>query len=324
MGRPLPATLPMALDPVSLRPHLEALARERFGYGTTIHQMTVEPLRRGVVRYSLGIDGPEEAPPRWRVIGKAYDSEAAGRRSEQTMRRLRASGFDDVIAEPFAFLTGSNENLLLMEALPGVTLKRLVKSGKARPDHMRLFAEALARLHRGPILFQRPFTIDDHLAVRCHGLIDELSRACPHQAEAIEAVVEAARASERPESFTLAHGDYHLGQLQIDGDRSWLLDLDPVHLGDPAYDLAMVAVVLRLLEAGARDAASIRALREVFFDAYSGPGAPEVAARIPLQAALIHLKRACKRLHYRDEVDWPAAVEREVRRSVACLALDPA
>ena len=66
----------------------------------------------------------------------------------------------------------------------------------------------------------------------------------------------------------------------------WLLDLDPLHYGDPAYDVAMVFVALKQLEEKTKQSAYIRMLRDAFVSAYfslmdwhSGP--TRAAARGP-------------------------------------------
>ena len=100
---------------------------------------------------------------------------------------------------------------------------------------------------------------------------------------------------------TLCHGDYHPGQVQATDDAVWILDLDPVCIGDPAYDVAMVLSVFKRLR-GNPD--YLRSLRDAFVASYFADTGDGLADRVPVQEALIHLKRACKRFRWQDETDW--------------------
>ena len=117
----------------------------------------------------------------------------------------------------------------------------------------------------------------------------------------------------------LAHGDYHLGQVHVEDGAIWILDLDRLNAGDPAYDLAMVFLVLKRLEHADGQAAYIRALRDEFIAGYFAQVDWPVASRIPLQEALIHLKRACKRFKFQDEDGWEETVRRQVHQGAACV-----
>jgi hypothetical protein len=77
----------------------------------------------------------------------------------------------------------------------------------------------------------------------------------------------------QPAQATLAHGDFHLGQLgHTPLRRSWkLLDVDDFGIGDPAWDLARPAGFWR---AGLLDEAGW----QTFLDAYREAGGPAVPA----------------------------------------------
>ncbi len=315
MGRPIPSMLEVALDPARARAAVAPLVHRRFGAAAAPRGLTVEAIRRGVVRYGIVGAAGEEA---WRLVGKVYESPEAALRGHELARGLWEAGFCAAepaaarIPEPYACL--AELHLCLMEEAPGRTLKDLIKDGLAAAAPMVLFAEALAKLHRALPAGAPTMGIEGHLEWRCHGLAGELGRTWPELAAPIRRIVRAARESEEPGRFGLAHGDYHPGQVNLERDRIWILDLDPLHLGDPAYDVAMVLVTLRHLERG-RDAERFRILRRAFLSSYFARMDPAMAARVPLQAALIHLKRACKRFRYRDEAAWEGAVRAEVGRS---------
>jgi hypothetical protein len=107
--------------------------------------------------------------------------------------------------------------------------------------------------------------------------------------------------------------------VHIADGQVWILDLDPLHFGDPAYDLAMVFVMMKHLERKMQDGHYIQTLRDAFIDAYFSPANYSVAERIPLHAALIHLKRACKRFRYQDEPGWTDTIRRQVAEGAACM-----
>lgn len=101
------------------------------------------------------------------------------------------------------------------------------------------------------------------------------------------------RLSERlaePRLTTLAHGDFHLGQLgHTPLQRSWkLLDADDFGTGDPAWDLASPAAYWRagLLEDDAWQE-FLRAYREAGGTAVPAQDDPWPALNLPAQAALL-------------------------------------
>jgi aminoglycoside phosphotransferase (APT) family kinase protein len=207
-----------------------------------------------------------------------------------------------------------------MEEVGGHSLKKLLKSGRARVKDMHLFAEALAKLHLVPGTFGEPYTLDDHLERRCAGLVGTLARAFPEAAADIDAILEAAR-RQPDEPPALAHGDFHPGQVHVEGKRLWILDLDPLHQGVASYDVAMVIVMLELLGIQRVEERYFRSLGATFLERYFSQIDPARARGIPVQAALILLKRACKRFRWQDEPGWEDTVRRQIRCGAAFASL---
>lgn len=294
MGRPVPEIAAAALDGPAVLSTL----------GLKAGAVEVERVRRGVLRYAW---------PGGALIGKVYESAAAGNAGFGNLRGLWESGFCAGapqrvrVPEPCAYL--AELRLLVMEHAPGVPLKRLVRRRRAGAAQIELLAEALAKLHRWPPVTSRRVALEEHLRERCASLVEPLIEAFPELADPVRRILERARAAEERAVFRLAHGDCHLGQIQLDGSRLWILDLDPLHVGDPAYDLAMVC--LKLVD---------EPLRGAFLEAYAGRGEAGAVARIPIHAALIHLKRACKRFRWQDQPNWRESVRREVREGLGWLA----
>jgi aminoglycoside phosphotransferase (APT) family kinase protein len=327
MGRPITEKATEALDDVYMRTALQEVIQDRCGTAVAVHGMTIEPDGRSLIRYRVETyeAGIPRQPP-WRIIGKVYATAAAGQRSFEAMRQLWDGGFAHQtpaqvrIPEPYAYL--ADLHLLLMEAVPGRSLKALLKKKLAGPEHMRLLATAMAKMHRFPLHLGAPFTIEDHLAVRCGALPEALAAACPELAPAIRWIVHTATDFQHHDSHavcTLAHGDLHFGQVHVQHNALWLLDLDPLHYGDPAYDVAMVFVALKQLAEKTQQSGYIRMLRDAFVPAYFSLMDWHIARRVPLHEALIHLKRACKRFRWQDEPGWPETIRRQIRQSVTCL-----
>jgi len=325
VGRPIPPTLTRALDAEALRSDLVALAHDRWGSASRVEGIAAQHLNRRVVRYTLRLGAPA-APREWHLIGKLYDEAALAGSAHAAFRTLWNGGFagraprEVRIPEPYAFLP--QHRMLLMQEVPGVALKQLVKSGQAAPEHARLFAEALVKLHRTPPPGVERFTVNDHLVRRCIPAPGALAQAFPDVAHAVHWIVDTARGWESGqgrEGLALAHGDFHLGQVNIDGDQLWILDLDPLYYGDLAYDLAMVFVSFGRLPNEPARAAYIRALRDEFLSAYFAAMDFRGAARIPLHLALILLKQACKRYRWQNEPGWEGEVRRLVGEAVVAM-----
>jgi aminoglycoside phosphotransferase (APT) family kinase protein len=313
------------LDAEALRLDLVALAHDRLGAASLV-DITAQRLNRRVIRYTLRSGAGRGAPREWRLIGKVYDEPELARSAYAAFSALWDGGFAErapqavCIPEPYAFL--GQHRMLLMQEAPGLALKELVKTQGAAARHVRLFAEALVKLHRSPPPRDEPFTVDDHLARRCIPAPDTLARAFPDLAEAVHRIVDTARDWERAlrrEDLALAHGDFHLGQANIDAGRLWILDLDPLHFGDPAYDLAMVFVSFGRLQDGPGRAAYLGALRNEFLSTYFSAMDLQVASRIPLHLSLILLKQACKRYRWQNEPGWEGEVRRLVGAAGAAM-----
>jgi len=325
VGRPLPAGLAHALDGARVEPALAALLAPELEAGTRVRGVTSSIVRRRVLRYEVELEGPDSPAP-LRLIGKVYESRAAGERGFAALRWLCEQDFAAraptrvTLPRPVAYL--SEFSLLLMEEAGGESLQRLLKDERATPAHLALFAQALRKLHELPASFGAPYTLADHLAQRCAGLTAPLVSAFPELERPIARLLARARRAEHDElapTSRVAHGDYHPGQVHLDGERLWLVDLDPLHQGNPAYDVAMVLFALRRLETTPEQERRIAPLRASFLSCYYESVAPRAAARVPLDVALIYLKRACKRFRYQDEDGWPDAVRAQIRLAERCL-----
>ena len=195
-------------------------------------------------------------------------------------------------------------------------IKALLKQAP-NPAHFQLLARTLAKLHRCPMTPGEPFTVREHLT-RCHPRYEFLALACPDLAPAIDELVRRAREIEAGFgglALTPLHGDFHMGQVHLEGERAWLIDFDALSYGDPASDLGNILVFLK--GKIKRDPA-MKGIIEAFLEEYFAHMDRAIAQRIPLYEGLTHLRRACKALRLQEE-GWERRVKRMVAHGLACL-----
>ena len=259
------------------------------------------------------------------MIGKVLPP-GAGAALDANMRALWTHGFhrdapDGIaIPEPIAHLP--ELSMHLQEDVGGVSIRNLLKRAPEARD-FRVAARVLAKLHACG-LPPGPARGVDALMLRCHPRHPFLGLAFPELEATVDDIVERARALERrgPASpVTPVHGDFHFGQVHVNGDRAWLVDLDALGFGDPASDLGNVLV---FLEDKMRREPSLAAMVAAFRDEYAARAPFDPWARVPMYEALTHLRRACKQLRlqppgWRDKVH--VMVERSARKIAEAEAL---
>lgn len=324
MGRTLPAALGSALDEALMRPILTEVFQDLLGPGARIAGVRSEIVKHRTVRYTVALEG--EATPSWRVIGKVYETRAAAEGEFAALRWMWTQGFSMrpplSITLPRALALLPDQELLLMEEAGGRSLKRLLHAGTAGPAELRAFAEVLLKLHELPASYGAPLTLDQYLALRCRGECEPLAGVFPELAHSVNRIVATARkelGDGGADDSSLVHGDFHPGQVHLDGERSWLIDLDAMHQGDPAYDVAMVVVTLKGMGARQGSARPFQELAEHFLAAYFSRANLSLAERVPLHAALIFLKRACKRFHFQNEPEWQDDLRLQLALGEECL-----
>jgi hypothetical protein len=324
-------TLPLALDPDHMRPILSTYAPSTLGAGFTIGDIELDIYRRHgnrcVIRYRAHGVTAAGVVAEWRVIGKVLPP-GAGEALDASMRALWAHGFargasDGIgIPEPIAFLPALSMHL--QEDVGGTSIRNLVKRGP-EASQFRTAARALAKLHRCA-LPAGPARGVEALLLRCHPRHPFLGLAVPEIAAVVDEVVERARALEQrwpATPVTPVHGDFHLGQVHVDGDRAWLVDLDALGFADPASDLGNILV---FLEDKVRREPAIGPMVEAFRDEYEAHTGSAAWERVPFYEALTLLRRASKQLRlqqpgWRDKVR--GMVEHAARRIAVAETVSP-
>ena len=187
-------------------------------------------------------------------------------------------------------------------------------------DDLRLFASAVAKLHRCPIVAP-PLTVTDQLARGLHPAPRVISQQYPELASSIDYVLDTAIAIGQEfgdDVYTFTHGDLTLDQVHIKDGEVWILDLDHARCADPAYDLAQFYVFLKRAARKKRRSEYVESLRTAFLEGYFSQMDRQIALRVPLHEGLLHLKRAVKCFRVQDD-DWYEQMKRLVGQSVACL-----
>ena len=323
---PFPPTLDRALDEEYMIRALRSTVQKTFNENTIIDTLQVKHLQRRLVRYTMRLtDSERKQNYERKIIGKVYEKLEDMNYGFGVMQQLCQHGFaagaSDRISIPAPIACLPEIRLLLMQEIPGGPLRRLVKRTDATENNIRHFARATVKLHRSQIILGSPFTVEDHIA-QCRPSPQVLAQTYPDSADAINLIVEEARSLQKHlggNIYTLIHGDFHPGQVHVDGNNLWILDLEPLRYGDPAHDLAKVLAFFKRTARKSRMRKYIELMRDVFIEEYFSFMDFEIAKRIPLYEALICLKRACKCLRVQDETGWEEKMTRLIEQGSACI-----
>jgi aminoglycoside/choline kinase family phosphotransferase len=171
------------------------------------------------------------------------------------------------IPEPLA--SDRDQNILLLDSVPGVKLRSVLRTAGAR-ETLERTAEALATLH-GYEDFKVPrWTVADHLA-KARQVIHLLAQFFPELRKQIEEIGHVLRAqAPRDEDCAsgFVHGDFHCGQVLIHPTKVGFLDFDQAHTGPVVADLGNFLADRRYQQIKRRQAED-RSVTDAFLEAYS-------------------------------------------------------
>lgn len=192
----------------------------------------------------------------------------------------------------------------------------------SRPDRGAVAQQALAGLPLGRDDATRSVGRAANILRQLHGaVIDELpdlrprtllaaavrpaalaAFAVPELAERIERLVDQLTATIPIASDVVpVHGDFNIGQLLRDGDRTWVIDVDTLALGSPSVDLAAYAANMH--NGRTDDDQAVRATLAKLVDAYGRT--PEDLMWHLVATMLRRIDRPLRRLKKR----WPERTE---------------
>ncbi len=217
------------------------------------------------------------------VIVKIHGEGTDGGRLVRRLHAIGGMDMDRLWIQPLIYSPISAPGDRLATVWPRVTVLSTID----RPPWTEV-GSLLARLHQMPVADDPP-RLGGHS--RLARAIDFLRGGAASDLGWLADLGESlAERLEHPARTTLAHGDFHLGQLgHTPLRRSWkLLDVDDFGIGDPAWDLARPA---GFWAAGLLDDDSwktfLRAYREAGGPAVPAVGDPWPALELPARAAVL-------------------------------------
>ncbi len=239
------------------------------------------PQRRAVLRC-----GP--------VVVKLYGDPAERARAEHALERL-----DGVLPTAALIRSRPDHGAVVQQALDGRPFDR--------EDATRLVASAAAilqKLHHSSLV-----GLDD---LRPPKLLAAAARpaalaafAIPELSERIRALIDQLTATiPDPADLVPVHGDFNVGQLLIDGDRTWVVDVDTLSEGSPSVDIAAYAA--NLFNGREADDGEVRAVLAGLREAY-GPLPSDLIWHLAA-TMLRRVDRPFRRLKKR----WPQRTETTV------------
>ena len=253
-----------------------------------------------LIRYTVNcIDRSDQQKFAWPIIGKVFRT-TRGESVFANMQWLWDNGFsreaNDGISIPQPIYFSHELCLLLQEEVPGEPVKELLKKS-AYPEHLLRTAQCLAKLHSCQIELERNLIFSDLMA-RVTLKVKHLCTYFPDLKSSIDYILEgASHYEDRHQPLNLApiHGDLHLGQIHLQGEKAWILDFDRMSCGDPAFDLAKILTFLRGIT---HNVANNSKLISAFFDQYFTEMDLRITKRILLYESLFTLNRAYKYLQF--------------------------
>ncbi len=193
------------------------------------------------------------------VVVKLYSDPAELRRAEQALRTL-----DGALSTAALIMSHPDHGAVVQQALGGRPLGRddatrgVAGAGLILRTLHGLALEDLDDLRPAKLLAAagRPaalaaFAVPE-LAGRIRELVDRLAAAIPEATDVVP-----------------VHGDFNVGQLLVDGNRTWVVDVDTLAEGSPSVDLAAYAANLHNGRRG--DDADVRVALGALLEVYGPP-----------------------------------------------------
>ena len=234
-------SLPLAMQPGTVAP----LLRKALDAGdatspscSKVKVLRYRPHYRCVLRYATAssVNGRRQA------VGKLYPSRHEAQQVWDTISRLHRQGIERPVFVPRPLGMNQEWNMLLMERVPGVSMKRMLFERRAPgevQEVVKLGATALATVHSLCFESEEIRSWQTELE-KLHKRTARLRLVAPSLADNVEALLVRAEEVARGYTFgapSLIHGDCKPSQLLIDQGRVAFVDYDMTCLGDPAIDV---------------------------------------------------------------------------------------
>lgn len=290
--------LPSAIDAPRVRELLDHVGAP--SGALRLRTRAYRPSRRAVVEVTV----TNAASPR-RVLYLKVLSGARATTLADHHRQLAAH-----VPVPRVIGVAETQGIVALEALPGHTLRDAVAEGAPVPEPAelldlshRLQASGLAS-DRSPRDFANPTR---------H--VDLLCELAPEAAPTVRRVAD--EASRVEGAACVVHGDFHAGQVLVDGGAIvGLLDVDGAGHGLLAHDAGTFVAYLQVLgelHPEARD--RLETYAAAVADAYR----PEIGAAVLARATAGAWLGLATAAHRSQEPDWAATTRRRIDRAAAAL-----
>jgi tRNA A-37 threonylcarbamoyl transferase component Bud32 len=289
-----------------------------------VHVLRYYPQKRCVIRYERT---DAQGGPRSAIVGKVYPPKSIAGRVWQTMQALHPQGAQTGIVTPLPLRLVPELDLILMEALPGISIKRLLWKAKTAEQGRGVIdevARALAAIHAFRLESDEVRSEPTDLRY-LEAEAASLDVVAPEFARRVAALLDGVRRDPvAGGSPCFIHGDFAPSQLLVDGDTIAMLDFDRACLGDPAIDVGNLMAKLHK-KAVTKGADHYRPLAERFLSAYQAQAPGRVDARrahrfqaMSLIRMAVHDFRRAPHAYERHGAD--STPERLLEEAGACLA----
>lgn len=217
---------------------------------TRIDPVRYKPERRCVLRCKMKFkkdDSGEKAKEKFFV--RVY-SDNTGKAAHQLLDRLNkaVTVADKKINIPKVLGYNDQLKLLVISEVPGKPLLELLGQSSFE-EALEKTALLLANLHHLKVETERKWNFPEELTVvkKQTELISSILPDLYGKLQDLIFKLEKRAASLNFSAFHLLHGDFYYGQVLVDQDRVWFLDLDEAILGDPLLDVGNFIAHLQYL-----------------------------------------------------------------------------
>ncbi|MBW3634806.1 MAG: aminoglycoside phosphotransferase family protein, partial [Chloroflexi bacterium] len=199
------------------------------------------------------------------------------------------------VAKPIIYVDALRT--LVTDALPGVSLSKIIRRSKGSNDAVRSAARAVADFHQLDVAAPNRSVAEE--IARLQEAQAFLASARPHLVEEVSAMVEKVAAGLEIAPSSLIHGDLKPDHMLLDGDRVALIDFDLIGRADPVVDIAHLLGFLGKPQARSRSRKEgSQDVAQIFVDEYFMHVSDSWRGRLPLHHALMSIHKAvglCRR-----------------------------
>ncbi len=242
-------TLPFASDAAGITPVIKGLSNSARHFGRwkkmTIVPVQYKPGRKCVLRYRAEwSDGDSVGTDPQAVFGRISHH---AKHTFSILQALNTSQDNSLFQFPEPLRLIQEWDLELLSMVPGRPLSHLW--------HEVDFTEICGKVGTALALFHRSSIILDQQAGHLPGPMDlanikaRIARACPDLIATLRPITKSLEKNfaNMRSRMALVHGDFHPGNILIDGDQLGLLDFEECGMGDPAADVGFFSAELILL-----------------------------------------------------------------------------